>query len=198
MSARWYRVVEPLGVDKAEAVGAEARTRLASAGAATIWWLGYAPARLGFGHVDAAGALCDRNGPCVAPWFELRIFGPTGEVRWLQEGPGRGRAVLIRESNDAGEGGRALEARHEIDYLLWGQLVPGSEGADGWCKMATARIGTVCVPHPRAADDGRLRLRAIEHHAIGDDHGNVVVIGERLSHLHDEPGAECRGGGGNA
>lgn len=65
-------------------------------------------------------------------------------------------------------------------YLLWGESVDlGANAIPGWTKLVTARIGTLWVPFPNAAEKARVVLTAREYFVTSTD-GNVVFAGERL------------------
>ncbi len=112
--------------------------------------------------------------------FEARVFSQDGELRWLHEAAGLGRASFVSESPAQAESGDVHEQpcidRLEHGYLLWGN-VQSAEG--GWARMALARVGSFDVPSADAQPGARLRLKAVEHLARGK-HGNTYICDERL------------------
>lgn len=121
--------------------------------------------------------------------FEIRAFGSQAELRWLQTGGERGRAVLLYEQAaqvTAPEDWAVRCSEGELDrlpgqYVLWG---PGADKspAPGWSTLAEARIGVLDVP---VADVGikHVCLRTVEYLQVEDEHGNVGVLDERLTGL---------------
>lgn len=145
--------------------------------------LAYTPRWCGF-VVQTAGVLTPRR-----TWgdaFELRLFDAERELRWLQTGGGRGRAVLLGETVTAPEWTAlspveaiATSLRH---YLVWGTATEGP-APEGWSRLWDGRIGALPVPLPGVAAGACVRLRATEYLARVDAHGNVRVVEERLSGL---------------
>lgn len=127
--------------------------------------------------------------------FELRLFGDYFELRWAQANAARGyitvctdddaMAALMSNANLAGLKLKPREASaqaHSVcatdhGYLLWGTAT--GETGDGWTKLSSARIGTICVPFAPSAPASRLVLKAREYFETREA-GNVVFIGERL------------------
>lgn len=122
--------------------------------------------------------------------FEARAFNETYELRWLNARDGEGQAVLLWQDDEGTshlkEPLPALEALDTIQqpYLLWGEgigLKP--ELAEGWSRLATARIGAMDVPLAGVQRNERVYLWAREYLQVYDEHGNVVVAEERLLKL---------------
>jgi CRISPR-associated protein (TIGR03984 family) len=112
--------------------------------------------------------------------FEARIFNDHGELRWLNELEGKGRAVLI----SGGEINEGLKDTTVIDvicqqYLLWGEGT-GEAAIDGWSWLSAARIGKRAVPISDVGKKDRVQLKVLEYLSVNDSHGNVVVSEERL------------------
>jgi CRISPR-associated protein (TIGR03984 family) len=128
--------------------------------------------------------------------FETRIFTEQSELRWWNDperGFGQGKAAYLSESTQGPDGWASHpiaellpEANH---YLLWGEFwQPQLSLADGWSALAAGRIGTLRVPFAGLRNNQRLQLLTIEyfgldHSTASQDHGNVVVIEERLVKL---------------
>jgi len=174
------------------------------------YWL--APTACGFARWE--------NGPGTwAPLpadevFEVRLFGPELELRWLHEATGLGRAAWVAERPvDLGLGtamspttrdAEVIEAR----YLVWGEHDPYAKSAngEGWTVLSTARIGAQEVPvearwpereEPDDDDKKLVVLHAREYvdevASAGD--GNAAVVEERWIALETEWGrADARGG----
>lgn len=114
--------------------------------------------------------------------FEARIFAEAGELRWLHESGGRGRASYVAEARPSVTMGTLHEQpcidRLEQGYLLWGSAQSVDANA-GWARMALARVGAFDVPVREAQPGKRVRLKTIEHLARAE-HGNTIVCDERL------------------
>lgn len=131
--------------------------------------------------------------------FEARAFCEMGELRWLHEGAGTGRGVFLSEAGAVWNG---WESQYTIEalekdrgqYLLWGEgWVPKADPAGGhlsglppsWSWLATSRIGKLEVPVEGIGSGDRVCLLYEEYYGLdlgpaGKDHGNVVVLEERL------------------
>lgn len=132
--------------------------------------------------------------------FEARVFTEQGELRWWndpEKGFGQGKAVYLSE-NARGPDGWAFHSIPELTpaanhYLLWGEFWQSRQLlADGWSALAAGRIGTLRVPFAGLRKNQRLQLLTIEylgldHGTAGQDHGNIVVIEERLANLVATP-----------
>lgn len=160
------------------------------------------PGRPTFGMLSSAtrfrfvriedGALQDPDGSrtSLAGVFEARLAGPDLELRWLHEGEGVGRAVVLADSDLDLRGiwwerseTACLEPLKQT-YLLWGTATvkPDRLKGTGWSQLGSHRVGLLDVPLDEIAPRGRARLTAVEYVARRDD-GNVVVIEERLTGL---------------
>lgn len=180
----------------------------------------YTPVHCRLGRVQANGDVetIDTSGnPTkvdLTAAFESRAFCESGELRWLHEGGGKGRAVFLSEDGAAGNGWERLERinaleKEEGHYLLWGEgWCPAAEGfgspspaiAEGWSWLATSRIGKLAVPIVGIGNNDRVRLRYEEYYGFdlgpaGQEHGNVVVLEERLIGLQKAETANQQGKG---
>lgn len=146
-------------------------------------------------HATANGSY---HRDVLAEAYEIRLFTPDWELRWLRQGT-VGQAALLWEA-DTAKGPAPVALDWPVDpapielqdgpeqrYLLWGQA-DVTLSRDGWTALTNARIGTLWAPlHPDMdVDKGRVMLRAREY-LVRKDHGNVAVIDQRLLgliHLH--------------
>jgi len=127
--------------------------------------------------------------PDLSEAFEARVFSGQGELRWLHQADGRGRAVLLSEQDISRYLAEPVPdlttvAIKDHEYLLWGKGT-GASPAAGWSRLSAARIGTLDVPVPDVKDGESVCLRAREYLALAategeEDHGNVAVLEERL------------------
>ncbi|WP_119726306.1 type III-D CRISPR-associated protein Csx19 [Thermomonospora amylolytica] len=131
------------------------------------------------GQVLSRGDEIDLTGT-----FDVRVFNENAELRWLQTGDGRGRAVLLTE--DAAALPADFTERHgdvhaiavqEGRYLLWGRSAGTS---DGWTALTTERIGAVHIPVDIPRRPGYAALTTREYIARDPRHGNAYVAEERL------------------
>ncbi len=122
--------------------------------------------------------------------FEMRLFTPHAEMRWLNDPSPEQfhRAVILSENDCSGLLGQSWRATTqdcveslEQTYLLWGEGT-GRPMADGWSELATPRIGALLVPLAGVAPHQRVLLRSVEY-LTEAEHGNVIVFEERLSGL---------------
>ena len=138
------------------------------------------------------GAWCGPDGHPIRldAVFEARGFNELAELRWLRDpGPDRAHQAVILAEKDrlpglddwSSEPLRAIVHTIAQTYLLWGEGT-GRRPADGWSELATARIGALCVPVAGVQQHQRVLLHAREYVTEGD-HGNAVVIEERLLRL---------------
>lgn len=146
------------GLTLAEALRAAAPLLVPAGQSATA--LLYSADRCRLGRLAKDGKLSGPDGQTLpmAGAFEARAFSPHAELRWLHEGQGRGRAVLLADAEpeagseaarcwsgggeadeEAGPGGAAPATWHteaclatmEQSYLLWGAAGPaGPPGPD--------------------------------------------------------------------
>jgi CRISPR-associated protein (TIGR03984 family) len=120
--------------------------------------------------------------------FEARFFNPHCELRWVNDADGQGTAVLLSESELILTGFEkdSKEFITVIDqqYLLWGEPAKNPPNADGWQRLAEARIGKLDIPLATALKPKeRVFLTSQEYIAEVDDFGNCAVIDERLINL---------------
>ena len=130
----------------------------------------------------ANGTLVDDGDHAIATGqiFEARIFAEAAEVRWLRDGS-TGRGVALAETSIVAWGTPVpieCVATLRQRYLLWGEQANLTAG-DGWSVLSERRIGALPVPLSGLKTGGRVQLVAREYLAERD-HGNVVVIEERL------------------
>jgi CRISPR-associated protein (TIGR03984 family) len=150
----------------------------------------YSPATCQFAKLHNAG-LKGAKGDTIDldPIFEARIFNETWELRWLNIADGLGSAVLISESDIS----KCLGEPCDLDYLetlpqqyiLWGEGMARPQAlAEGWSRLAAARIGAMDVPFAGVTQHTeRLLLQVREYLKEVDDYGNVAVVEERLMKL---------------
>jgi CRISPR-associated protein (TIGR03984 family) len=183
MTAR-LRIYRKTGQTLPEALQSCATALTADGGAVALL---YAPRWCRFAKFGADGVLRGPDGQPqpLATVFEARVFGPQAELRWLNDPAGRHRVVLLAESEQALAGFETDEVKHLGEplpqtYLLWGEGT-GTEGAAGWSRLATARIGPLDVPLPGVRHRQRVVLRSVEYLVSEEQHhGNTVVAEERL------------------
>jgi CRISPR-associated protein (TIGR03984 family) len=165
----------------------------------------YTPAYCRLGRLQVSGdveTINENEQPETADLmavFEARAFCTSGELRWLHEGRNKGRAVFLSEGGSAMDGWEALDPINALEkgkghYLLWGEgWCPTAERSgssnkaivDGWSWLATSRIGKLAVPLGNIDAHERVCLLYKEYYGFdwgpaGKDHGNVVVLEERL------------------
>lgn len=135
---------------------------------------------------DSKGKLCDLNYQ-NNPLFEVRIFNPDYELRWLNEKDGKGIAVIISELEITNclENNLDLEISEVLpqQYLLWGEKAKTTIN-QGWQRLSAARIGSldVVISQPLSPDK-RAYLKTREYLKVMDKYGNVCVAEERLIKL---------------
>jgi CRISPR-associated protein (TIGR03984 family) len=157
----------------------------------------YAPGACTFLHWQG-GQLSspEPRTPMLTEVFEARVFDAQGELRWQRDpsGGSQGRAVYLAES--APGFWEALPPLADLErysnrYLLWGEYWSIQKMSDDstWLCLATPRIGTLWTPpFEGSATAQRVSLETVEYlgrDAIlaGAEHGNVVVVEERLVEL---------------
>ena len=159
----------------------------------TVWGLAYEPAacrifRWQRGKAIVPGASAPLDPDKV---FELRLFGPRWEVRWLRDGT-KGRLAILTDHESTGKrlmtGANRIGLRgdrlatepffRDHGYLLWGEFESRQRHAS---KLTSARIGPLMVPwtSPSLSRNDRIVIRAREYFRIAED-GNVVFYDERL------------------
>jgi CRISPR-associated protein (TIGR03984 family) len=130
--------------------------------------------------------------------YEARVFTEQGELRWWNDpatGFGQGQAAYLSEAQRPPDGWPDCPAvRHEVvrwpnHYLLWGEGWDTNTRtlAAGWSRLAAGRIGTLPVPFGGLQPKERLQLSTVEYFGqapgLAGEHGNVVVVEERLVKL---------------
>jgi CRISPR-associated protein (TIGR03984 family) len=151
----------------------------------------YSPKKCELVKLDNSGKLVDSynrlkfNNLGV---FEARFFNLNCELRWVNESNGNGTAVLLSESDITltgfEKGLQEFITAIDQQYLLWGEPAKHPPNADGWQRLAEARIGKLDIPldNPLKPKD-RVFLTSEEYIAEVDDFGNCAVIDERLIKL---------------
>jgi len=126
--------------------------------------------------------------------FAARVFGPPGELRWLQTGGGLGDAVFLCEEPGqvAGWHDRPADVVDRLpnSYALWGrQLRQGP--TPGWLQAKEGRIGWIDLPldaqHAETPPDQEwpnqyVSLKSVEYFGL-DEHHNLRLVEERLVEL---------------
>jgi len=161
----------------------------------------YSPTRAHLCLVSSAGSFIGSDGREIetADVFEARCFSDRGELRWLHEHDGRGRAVYLSENDQSEDGQQVFEQKLDpvgdeaLDqtYVLFGKGTGEGEGlAPGWSRMAAARVGAIDVPIADVAkgDHACLKFREYIGPQPGDEDGNWVVLEERFVGLEIERG----------
>jgi len=156
----------------------------------------YAPAWCGFarlvgGRLVRPRATERREETLPADAYEVRVFTPAAELRWLKNpaGTGTGTAAIITERDLAVPGGwtpteRECERNEKSSpYLLWGRLTD-NHPATGWGEVAEARVGGIPVPDANRefSPNGRVQLCVMEY-ITADEFGSAFVCEERLTEL---------------
>jgi CRISPR-associated protein (TIGR03984 family) len=152
----------------------------------------YSPIACQFGRFHN-GQIVDEAGVEISlrSVFEARIFNLKGELRWLNHSGGVGKAVLLSQGDIQNYFEQSLESIEAIDiidsqYLLWGEGTGKSPSDENWSYLSAARIGKIAVPIQGISGQQKVGLRFREYLGIWttekpeDNHGNVVVLEERL------------------
>ena len=175
---------------------------------------------LGGGPESRFGAGNTFRAAVIAQAYEVRIFSPAWEARWLRDGL-RGSAAVLWEGEDGVDrplatlsgvvDHRMPPVADHIDqsYQLWGQPSGWPREADvtraasDWVPLAAARIGTLWVPYAAGLPDKPgVALRYREYLTRGP-HGNVVLFEQRLiglgqatvcRHQDGSPSSSAEGG----
>ncbi|MBL8924640.1 MAG: hypothetical protein JNM77_00165 [Pseudonocardia sp.] len=163
----------------------------AALGDGAAGWLAF-PTALTTVRLDG-GVLRIPTGPArLDGAFAVRLFGPATDLRWVQTGGGRGRAVLVTEQalDIAGWTGTAVPVTAALHgtYAVWGRRFTPHPEAAGWCIVNERRTGPLHVPvtgpQPAEGDDPwpaqYLELTHCEYVGL-DTHGNAHVVEERLT-----------------
>jgi CRISPR-associated protein (TIGR03984 family) len=162
------------------------------------------PQRCHLVQLDGEGQASSPDGtPDPAAVFEARAFSPAGELRWVHDGGGLGRAHLVSERDlrgiELGEAGRSRPAWARVNrYLLWGERV--RPGPPGWWLHHEARVRGFWVPYRREPTDVHGWLHAKEYLGTAggqpaaeddDGDGNLAVIEELLVGISDRESWEA-------
>lgn len=136
--------------------------------------------------------------------FEARAFSQLGELRWVHEVDGHGRAVVVAEEGagdlsrlDVGwsSSGRIgpVEAVR-VRYVLWGRSRTAGRGP-GWTWLKSPRTGDLLVPLDFPGENRPVYLHGSEYvgrvtalHAAARDDGNAVVLEELLRVVNADEG----------
>jgi CRISPR-associated protein (TIGR03984 family) len=144
----------------------------------------YSPARCQFAQFSE-GNLYDEDLEIIdlGSVYEARVFSEKGELRWLNDSDGLGRAVLLSEEPLSDHFSQAvdLENLHSIDqtYMLWGKGIE-TDTKTGWSQIGKSRIGVISIPLEGVCGGTYVCLNAREYLQEVDRHGNVSVVEERL------------------
>lgn len=128
----------------------------------------------------------EKNARELSDVFEARIFNPSGELRWLNQNCGHGKAVLLSESEQSIQDFIALDPitceSLNQKYLLWGQKAKNQPSQEGWQILSEARIGKLNIPLSETIKENqRVYLQSCEYLSNKfDQYGNYSVIEERL------------------
>lgn len=119
--------------------------------------------------------------------FEARIFNSNCELRWLNQADGNGRSIFLSESplslENFTEESKACESFSQ-KYIIWGEQARTRPKANGWQRLAEARIGKIDIPFDQPLQENqRLYLKTVEYLAADEEFGNFAVIEERLVQL---------------
>lgn len=152
----------------------------------------YSPDWCGFGVLGEEGALLRRTQggfQRIDGFFELRLFTPRFEFRWVREygDYDKGKAVLLTEDEVLKPVGGFFSSIEKPDcfkregrYLLWGNSkrpvsFPGGE----WTEMFDHRIGFMDVPSPFPGEKKNCFLHYLEYFDR-DEFRNLTFMTERL------------------
>ena len=158
----------------------------------------YGPRDCVFAHLGLGGKLTFSPGhpwPEEEPVFEVRVFSPSVELRWLHQAGGVGKAAVLTENvglleqlstwkkQDTIETmepiGDSRDKDMDIRYLLWGTGT-GEDIGQGWSRLAEPRIGALDVPVAGMEKGQQAFLVAREYIVTEPDSGNAEVAEERL------------------
>jgi CRISPR-associated protein (TIGR03984 family) len=163
---------------------------------------GYGPDRALWFQVDAGGVAMASSGPAdLTAIYELRVFDDQRELRWVQQGGGRGVAVVVAgRGTPLPEGSDVTDPRRprpqtRTREILGGKLKAGRSA--GWARLTSERWAGADLPIADmdairanstgpARDDVRAVIRGVEY-AVEDEHGNLTVVDTRLTGLDALP-----------
>ncbi|OKH18642.1 CRISPR-associated protein Csx19 [[Limnothrix rosea] IAM M-220] len=119
--------------------------------------------------------------------FEARIFNSNCELRWLNQTNGNGKTVFLSESQLSLEAFTEKNQKCEPlsqQYIVWGEKAKNQPKAEGWQRLAEARIGKLDIPCEQTLEKHqRIYLKTKEYLAAEDQCGNYAVIEERLLNM---------------
>ncbi|TWT63727.1 type III-D CRISPR-associated protein Csx19 [Rubinisphaera italica] len=127
--------------------------------------------------------------PQLTGVFELKLWTPHWELRWLHQQAGRGNAVLLAENENLNpESWNSLRSFSNLipqdnQYLLWGKTADSNtEGyPPNWSVLSEGRFGELPVPLSSVKTETYIGLKAVEYFGIDkDEDGNVEFIDERI------------------
>jgi len=125
----------------------------------------------------------------LAEAFELRLFTPDAELRWVHESGGKGTWHVLDDRTASAAGLARLKHPAPL-RLLWGRAV---ETHDGWTRLADARIGSLWVPLTTGPDDHDYVSLDVVEYTRTDSHGNTAVADERCTGLSRRTHADVTG-----
>lgn len=169
-----------------ECTAEQALTAFAATATAAVGFA-YSPNAARWFRLDPSGRplLPDGSPLDLQAVFELRAFDPDRELRWWNRSAGSGSARVVTDDVLCAPAGAR---RRGTGYarLLWGTV---THATDDWATLTEPRIGHLRVPMDQATAEQQVWLHAVEYYAE-DEHGNVAVVDERLTHLsHDAGGS---------
>lgn len=144
------------------------------------------PARFVIGRASEQGGWLDDGGgdvSSVADTYEMRAFGPAGEVRWHHDEAGTGAVCLVGPQapaempSDAQDVSVSFVTTLPATSVVWGGI---DEVSGRWVTLQDGRVGRLSVPVVDVgAKGGSVMLTSTEYIAV-DDHGNAYVTEELL------------------
>lgn len=114
-------------------------------------------------------------------WYLIRIFDSAAEL--TVERPPDGTAPSARRLDDLVAKNRGWERFSEYSRYLWGRGVV--DPATSTVTLASGQVGTLWVPLSpggTTASGDVVELKAVEYLSV-DEHGNAVVVAERLTEI---------------
>lgn len=151
-----------------------------SLGNENFYCLVYSPAFCGFSSPDK-----------ILDVFEMRCFNEKFELRWARNSYGKGRAVIMSETQTL-DGFDMETENSEVFYKIPGQYVLWGTGKeiDGKNLLFEQRTGKIEVPFNVRAGK-RVFLNFDEFFSPDSEHGNMIWRFERLTGLSDEARNKC-------
>ncbi len=154
----------------------------------------YEPDDCVIARVTAEGFSTPKGPPDFEAAYEMLVFCPAWEFRWVRDGAvGHARVVAETALGIKGEKKTTACQKRSVSYLLWGEQL---EVADGWVTLSAARIGAITVPIKKGEVASRYALQAFEYAFKDDEHGNVTFGLQRCAAIVPLP--ENKPGDGDA